>query len=270
MKYEARLKFWLLVVLAVLLGYGASKLGVSDGVCFLLTGVCIVVGGEVQFFIPFYKLCRALKPIDFTLPRIDFTLLDQLSYKSREMKFLLGKFNYLADAVSLRINEVNEAHRISESDGLTGCRNRVYLERRRGEYTGADSVFVIYIDVNNLKKMNDIYGHEAGDALIKAAANKLAFWESYGDVYRMGGDEFMVVLLNRPEQRCEELLERWYPTVGVLNRATDGFQCRMAYGTSYGGKLSDIDVLIKQADSKMYWHKKKIKTELGEPLTREG
>ena len=40
--------------------------------------------------------------------------------------------------------------------------------------------------------MNDVYGHKAGDALIKSAADKLRFWNRFGDVYRMGGDEFFI------------------------------------------------------------------------------
>ena len=57
-----------------------------------------------------------------------------------------------------------------------------------------DSISLIFLDINGLKKINDIKGHEAGDNLIKTAANilKTVFKDSY--IFRAGGDEFVVVI----------------------------------------------------------------------------
>ena len=83
----------------------------------------------------------------------------------------------------------NETYK-SEHDALTGCYNRNHLSKVKSRYEQQRSFFVVFIDVNNLKRMNDEFGHEAGDSLLKNVASKMQFWNSYGDVYRLGGDEF--------------------------------------------------------------------------------
>lgn len=218
-----------------------------------------------QILKPLRDLVNVVSPIDFNLNTIDFTKLDNYSYnEDDEIRVLGDKFKDLSEVLVVRVDRANIETYKSEHDGLSGLFNRVKYQRSKEIYSGCSNVCIIYIDVNNLKKMNDIYGHEAGDALIKEAARKLRFWEDIGDCYRMGGDEFMVVVTNRPKSECEELINEWYPTVGCLNRKDDGFKCRMAYGVAYGGMYSDIDELVKEADEKMYHHKVSIKIENGE------
>jgi diguanylate cyclase (GGDEF)-like protein len=114
--------------------------------------------------------------------------------------------------------------------------------------------------------MNDEFGHEAGDALLRSAANHLNFWNNHGDVYRMGGDEFMVVVKNQTPEAMNKLVNMWYPTVGQLNRDTDGFKCVLSYGLAFGTKGCNFDSLQKQADDKMYEMKVALKKKFGEPL----
>lgn len=214
---------------------------------------------------PLSELVKAVEPIDFKLDKIDFTKLDNLEYsKENEVGVLVHKFKDLSEVLVARVDRVNAETYKSEHDGLSGLYNRVKYQKSKTIYAGCKNVCIIYIDVNNLKKMNDIFGHEAGDVLIRKAAQKLSFWEDYGDVYRMGGDEFMVVITNKTEDECNSLIDIWYPTVGCLNRRDDGFKCMMAYGVSFGGMYSDTDELIKQADERMYYHKIEIKKANGE------
>lgn len=218
------------------------------------------------FVSPIRKLKKALDLIDFSEDCVDFTMLDTLRLPHKDFNYLVRKYRYLADNLSKRINRVNEEVDKSTHDSLSGCYNRTYLERMVGVYHNMNSLFVLFIDVNNLKRMNDEFGHEAGDILIKAAASKLKYWETYGDVYRMGGDEFMVVVPNIPEEDCVKYLDCWYPTVGSLNHRSSKFLCLLAYGYAYGGKFSCIDKLMKVADERMYRHKKEIKAKCGEEM----
>lgn len=238
------------------------------GVLILLVSfgyTCYVLNSCI--FKPLHELIDAIRPIDFGLDKIDFTVLDNFSYKDNdEIKVLETKFKDLAEVLVVRVDRVNSETYKSEHDGLSGLYNRVKYQRMKDVYSGCNNLCIIYIDVNNLKKMNDIFGHEAGDALIQKAAKKLNWWEDIADCYRMGGDEFMVVIMNKSRKECEELIDTWYPTVGCLNRKSDGFKCFMAYGVSFGGLYSDVDALIKEADEKMYSHKIQIKLENGEDL----
>jgi diguanylate cyclase (GGDEF)-like protein len=233
----------------------------------IIFSIADVVFILAEILIPIVKLYNALKAVDFNESVVDFSKLDSLDPSGfEEIRKITEKFKYLLDIITERINKINKATFKSEHDGLSGCYNRVRLESVKNTYELAKSVAVIFIDVNNLKRMNDEFGHDAGDSLIKSAANKLSFWDAYGDVYRMGGDEFMIVILNQPPKRVNEILDRWYPTVGQLNRSSDSFKCVLSYGVAFGQKGCNFDEVQKQADDRMYEFKVAIKKKFGEPM----
>ena len=216
---------------------------------------------------PLGSLYDALDVINFDNDIIDFSKLDTLNESGvKEMKDIIYKFKYLLDIIAERINKINSTSYKAEHDALTGCYNKLRLNNVKSTYEFAKSITVIFIDVNNLKKMNDIFGHEAGDSLLRAAANKLNFWNNHGDVYRLGGDEFMIVVTNKTPEYVKGLVEHWYPTVGQLNRETDGFRCVLSYGVAHGHQGCSFDAVQKQADDEMYKMKVAIKKKFGEPM----
>ena len=251
-------------------------------------GILIVVYFDIVRVLK--KLNKALKIINFDLDVIDFTKLDNFEYKGKDdLGKLIDKIKELSDVLVARVDKVNAETYKSEHDGLSGLYNRLRYLNYKDFYETCKDICVIYIDVNNLKKTNDvmghlagdyapalrktqkslqktndIYGHEAGDALIIRAASKLRFFKNIGDVYRMGGDEFMVIIPNKSRKECDKLIKEWYPTVGCLNNPDEGFKCMMAYGVIYGHEDFDIDELIKEADENMYNHKVQIKIANGE------
>lgn len=76
-------------------------------------------------------------------------------------------------------------------DSLTGCYSRNYYKRVLIKSTINQEWNVVVLDLNNLKKVNDVSGHSAGDALLKGIAEKL---QSFGIAVRLGGDEFLLLL----------------------------------------------------------------------------
>lgn len=221
----------------------------------------------IRVVIPMYQLYKAIKDVDFTKTNIDFTRLDRLTPKGAKVsRTIIHKFKSLTDVLCDRITEVNTVTDSSERDGLTGCYNIKHLENVKYQYEQANNFIIIFIDVNNLKRMNDTFGHEAGDKLIINAAQKLQFWDKYGEVYRMGGDEFMITIKNIPSQQVKQLLNTWYPTVGVLNRASDGFRCVLSCGVAEGSYGTNFDIVQKLADDRMYNMKVAIKKQFGEPM----
>lgn len=216
---------------------------------------------------PLNELYNSLEVINFDNDIIDFTQVDSLDENGfSEIKAIIRKYKYLLDIITERINRYNNETYKSEHDALTGCYNRNHLSKVKSRYEQQRSFFVVFIDVNNLKRMNDEFGHEAGDSLLKNVASKMQFWNSYGDVYRLGGDEFMIVLINKRTDYCQRLLKQWYPTVGVLNREADGFKCVLSYGVAVGSHGSNFDAVEKEADDNMYKMKVRIKQEFGEPM----
>lgn len=213
------------------------------------------------------NLHNALNIIDFNADIIDFSKVDCLEEEGfSELRKVINKFKYLLDVISERINKINSETYKSEHDELTGCYNRVHLERVKSSYELANNFCVCFIDVNNLKRMNDEFGHEAGDALLRSASKALYRWNTIADVYRLGGDEFMFVIVDKSINDCKRMIDNWYPTVGQLNRESDGFKCVLSYGLSEGSRGDSFDVVMKKADELMYDMKVAIKKEFGEPL----
>ena len=102
---------------------------------------------------------------------------------------------------------MEELDHLSRYDTLTGLRNRNAfnlavdtLMQRRG------AVGVVYADVNGLKEINDKYGHRAGDETLKRTADLLADCCGREHAYRVGGDEFLVLM---PQVATQEFAERF-------------------------------------------------------------
>ena len=135
-----------------------------------------------------------------------------------------------------------------------------YLAMLESDYQNLDSIGIFNFDVNNLKKMNDTYGHEAGDRLIIKGADSIRkVTSSTVHGYRMGGDEFLMIACNVTEAEVTELKERWEAELARLNTLEDGIECVIAAGVVYGGKGYDFAALMKEADERMYEDKKKKK-----------
>jgi diguanylate cyclase (GGDEF)-like protein len=112
-----------------------------------------------------------------------------------ERAFLLA---HLEDATPQRLEQQRLVH-LALHDGLTGLANRIQLLERldtvlaRTAVTGAPAA-VLYLDLDGFKQVNDDLGHDAGDALLVAVAQRLSGVLRAGDVAgRLGGDEFLVV-----------------------------------------------------------------------------
>lgn len=149
----------------------------------------------------------------------------------------------------------------SEHDGLTGMFNKgKYLSMLESKYQNMDSIGIFNFDVNNLKKMNDTYGHEAGDKLIIKGADSIRkVTSSTVHGYRMGGDEFLMIACDVTEEEVAELKERWETELARLNTLEDGIECVIAVGVVYGSKGYDFAALMKEADERMYEDKKSKK-----------
>ena len=145
-----------------------------------------------------------------------------------------------------------------EHDGLTGLYNKgKFMSLKASLFKAQDSLAVFNMDVNNLKYMNDNFGHEAGDALISKAAESLKKIEARNVMtFRVGGDEFMVMALHLSREEALQLKTAWEKGLAELNRADDGVSCVIACGFAYGEKGYDLEALLAEADQRMYEDKK--------------
>jgi diguanylate cyclase (GGDEF)-like protein len=165
------------------------------------------------------------------------------------------------DSLTTKVEELRELQIELEHqafhDPLTGLANRLlfmnrvdYVLKRR---TG--NAAVIYVDLDNFKPINDTYGHEAGDAVLKAAGERLVSSLRPSDTAaRLGGDEFAVLLVDIPEEHIGVVADR---IVGNLTKPIEFDGRELEVGASLGvasaasGAL-DADSLVRNADVAMY------------------
>ena len=222
-----------------------------------------------QHFIPAMILLVSLLPLLFVgFANIGRTLgwLPETFLTSDALQWVLVLLALvLTYGLSVRVAQLRErATRLQDlllKDPLTGLLNRNGLfdcGQRQLDRTQDSQAFaaVLWIDLDGLKRINDEFGHAAGDALIQATSARLR--EAFGPdaaCARLGGDEFAVVLPNLPSPRLAEelaahvleLLRAPYALSGREFRASGSIGVAL-----YPGHAQSLEELLRQADVAMY------------------
>ena len=156
-----------------------------------------------------------------------------------------------------------QAKKQANVDGLTGIKNRhAYLETEarmdQKIREGSQPPFaVVVLDVNDLKKVNDTAGHQAGDQCLRSACKTICDTFQHSPVFRVGGDEFAVISQGRDYQSMEELVGKMREYNGDAER--DGgvmIACGMARFEEEDDCVASV---FRRADRSMYENKKTLK-----------
>ena len=154
----------------------------------------------------------------------------------------------------------------NEHDHLTGLYNRAkYSELSLNEFPFRDSVAVFYLDLNYLKRTNDTMGHDAGNRLLLKAGKSISDVtddKTFG--FRIGGDEFVMVMVNITQHEAEEKQKKWADTLAGINEEDKELECVVACGMVYAEAPYDFKDLCVQADELMYQNKREIKIARGD------
>lgn len=144
-------------------------------------------------------------------------------------------------------------------DGLTDIYNRYYFDQKKQEYNESinSSVGIIVCDLDELKYLNDHFGHKMGDLLIKECAKLLKdYFKEDGSVSRLGGDEFAIIVVNQSKDYIEDLCKKLPATIDEYNKTQDDIQIKLSMGFAYCDRsLGKMEQLFDEADAKMYKHK---------------
>ncbi len=159
--------------------------------------------------------------------------------------------------------KLDEAERIASADALTGVANRRRVEQEMESRAAVGREFAIVLfDLNRFKPINDTFGHQAGDAVLKQFATELKqAFRSTDLVGRWGGDEFIAILDGKADQ-AEPQLERVRKWVfGEYTIQASGKEQKVFVDASIGvagwSKGEAITLVIEQADKAMYVQKGK-------------
>ena len=171
------------------------------------------------------------------------------------------KYDYF---ISLQEETLKETFEKAIRDSLTGLYNRNYLiDRLKTLLAKAKrkeaKIILVFLDLNNFKKVNDTYGHERGDEVLKGVANLLknAFRE-YDLIARYGGDEFVVVIEgNEQKIDIKNIIKRLNEK---LYTEFKNYHISIAYGIATSDETTDLNTLITLADERMYENKSIMKT----------
>ena len=159
----------------------------------------------------------------------------------------------------------DSVHKLAYLDTLTQLGNRVaYLEKlEECVEKHTKRLGIVYFDVNNLKKVNDVHGHEEGDVLIQTAANVIRdSFVPHGMAYRIGGDEFCVLLDHDPVDRYAQAVIEFQNHIRAVNESGDYvFKLQIAHGFACceADSMETVEDAIKTADEKMYRDKIQLK-----------
>ncbi len=165
-----------------------------------------------------------------------------------------------------QIKELKAEKELARRDELTGVKNLTAYKELEAAVQGSIDNGVDYLafalvvcDANNLKQINDTYGHTAGDEYIKAAAGLLCDIYVHSPVFRVGGDEFVIFLSGRDYLSRYELMDRLRGRV-IENKET-GDGVILASGMAEYRPESDffISDLFERADKEMYEDKQRLK-----------
>lgn len=197
-----------------------------------------------------------LYPLRANFETIGYIIATNFNKENTEsIKSLLGVTSFIIASEISNHELLDRMKLLSDTDLLTGLLNRNAMNNRVADIVSGhdpikDSYGVIFIDLNGLKTVNDTAGHTAGDALLKEAADLLKEMFPEGEIYRVGGDEFLIILMSEDEKEFNEVVDRLKCKVEKSDRL------KMAVGSCFGDSSMDIRTAMHEADEAMYVDKR--------------
>lgn len=200
--------------------------------------------------------------------------LQELAEAMKNMEVQInGNIKELVDMNKKLIASQNMASEMSElanKDALTGVRNKMayekYLQKTNEKIKSGDlnEFGVAMIDLNSLKQINDTHGHNRGDSAIVKLSQMICGEFVHSPVFRIGGDEFAVILMNDDYKNAAQLIEKFRGDINK-NAADQSIppeeRITAALGYSEFDRKSDkcYDDVFERADKDMYRNKNEMK-----------
>lgn len=218
-------------------------------------------------FTPYHTLSSASIQVLSTInPVFIFLLISSILYsllkENKHYESLLKEQNFLLFA------DKQKFHYLSHHDSLTNLPNRSYFHSHLEEViacaqTNHDAVTLYFMDLDHFKKINDRYGHEAGDLLLLQTSKRLqSCFREHDFIARLGGDEFTAVIKHHINDNISDALSARIQSEFKEPFMIKGIpiKCNISTGKArYPEEAQTIEALLKIADESMYKNKKKGK-----------
>lgn len=203
----------------------------------------------------------------------------QLVFNWDGVLYRAGNINMIDEVMHLNYETVQE---ISMLQSLLTQNNRAMMDIRKGalydtltgllnrncfqmdleeEYAHSPGLGVLYLDINNLKEINDSCRHSAGDTLLRRTAHVMQMVSRQAQpskCYRIGGDEFVMLFKNCTEEKLAGHASLFKTYLENCNR-NQPHSCSVAIGMAFSEAACDPEQLVSQADKDMYVCKQQMK-----------
>ncbi len=232
---------------------------------FSVTGITIVSGVILILFmyksmiIPINTMAAAAGNYAKSMEDEEKTLpLEQVHIKTGdELERLCESLKKMENDILVSSARLLNATWNSNHDSMTQLYNKRYYHELLSEIQEEEDLGIIYLDIDNLKRMNDTYGHDEGDEVILRAANIIHQYEEPGfECCRVGGDEFVMVLRETTAQTVADLVKQMRTDQhNTLSDIPKDFICRLAVGGAFRRGKETVADVIKRAEEAMYQNK---------------
>ena len=169
---------------------------------------------------------------------------------------------YISNLYMFELNSASEKlNYFSNHDLLTGLFNRRFFEyiMKRNKTENENEYTIAIFDIDDFKKVNDTYGHQAGDCILKVVSN-LIEENAKGDyvAVRWGGEEFILYMPQTNGDRAYEILTALSRKISntVVDFDDQKLSVTVTVGMCTGTDLTDYESIIRQADDKLYYGKR--------------
>ena len=193
------------------------------------------------------------------------SLSNAVEQMSKDMKSYVMNIIDAEDKVENMKNQVSHMDTLAYQDALTHVKNKTFYDQTKERVdddiiNGRAKFAILMVDLNNLKKINDNYGHEHGNDYIMGACHEICVIFQHSPVFRIGGDEFVVLLENSDFEIRDKLLAKLNENFDRIS-SDETKEPWERFSGATGLALFDperdisMDDVFKRADKLMYQHK---------------
>ena len=218
---------------------------------------------------------RDINQLKFNAPKLNtrneiLELSNAITQMTQDMQNYVEEIVWAELDAQLLKSQATQMKELANTDALTGLRNKTSYDKEmlKIEYEidthKIDSFGIAMIDLNFLKKINDTYGHEKGDLAIKNLSSLICNIFQHSPVFRIGGDEFVVILKDHDLEVIDSLLQQFNQKLESL-KYDDNLELWEKVSAAIGTAIYDtsidesIENVFKRADKKMYDRKVEMK-----------
>ncbi|OJV66422.1 MAG: hypothetical protein BGO41_03040 [Clostridiales bacterium 38-18] len=229
----------------------------------------VLAGRSIDYIFPIISYAEIIYFLNYEPKHPEqYSVYSDLTVRGVDLSINFTLVSIIIFALMLLINnffksEHKRIYELSITDQLTGIYNRRHmfheLERFYALNKGSKDFIVLMMDLNNFKKVNDNFGHSAGDEVLKSFGSILNKTCRKNDLpVRYGGDEFMLILPNTDYEGIESIKARIDDLFQETVNKYETIQLSVGYGIakSEGRTLEEV---IQQADDHLYRNKAELK-----------